>query len=425
MEDGRTTQSPRAVRAAIRLAAILAIGFYAGTAHLTRGYEADFGKQWLAARLVISGHGRQLFDLTTQRDELERNYGQDVIDRGIWRDGIGGPSYPPPLAILLAPLGWLSPRWAAWAMVELSIVAVVVSSGLLQRLTRDRIHWEVATLAILTMPSFFLAMGVGQNSALSLLILVSGLALLASHNCIWAGVVLGLFVYKPTWGFAICWIPAVIGRPRVYLGMITTTLVLVTISLPICGIESWWNWLRVARQTEVFYQTIPRWTALSRDLPGLLRRVEPGSHIELAGWCIVLTVVAVTAWTWKRIARRDAIQFGNPATTALLAGVILSCPRFMFYDMTLAVVPFLLALADWQRTGRVDRWILGILAGVLWLGTAIEYTRSSMLGPPIDTVAVIGLWLWSIARSHDLQWLKEFHDTVGHPWTQKLRIPHG
>src|SRR5262249_8062545 len=161
---------------------------------------------------------KELFDLTAQRAELERNYDREVIDRGIWRDGIGGPTYPPPLAILLAPLGWLSPHWAAWLLVELSLAAVLLTPRLLHPLTSDRIHWAVATLGILTMPSFFLAIGVGQNSALSLLILVAGLTLASNGNCVWSGVVWGLFLYKPTWGLAVCWIPAVMGRPRVYLG---------------------------------------------------------------------------------------------------------------------------------------------------------------------------------------------------------------
>src|SRR5262245_275833 len=105
MEQIQITGESRIARGAIRLAAILAIGFYVGTAHLTHGHEADFGKQWLAARMVASGQGKQLFDLSAQRAELERNYDREVIDRGIWRDGIGGPTYPPPLALMLAPLG--------------------------------------------------------------------------------------------------------------------------------------------------------------------------------------------------------------------------------------------------------------------------------------------------------------------------------
>src|SRR5262245_2053206 len=122
-------------RQAVRLIAIALVAFYASTAHLTRGHEADFGKQWLAARLVAIGQGKNLFDLGVQRAELERHYSPDVIDRGIWREGIGGPTYPPPLAVLLAPLGWLPPSWAQWTLVQLSLLAVIVATRLVHQLS--------------------------------------------------------------------------------------------------------------------------------------------------------------------------------------------------------------------------------------------------------------------------------------------------
>ena len=48
-------------RTVARLGAVVAVVFYMATAHLTRGHEADFGKQWLAARLVATGEGKRLF----------------------------------------------------------------------------------------------------------------------------------------------------------------------------------------------------------------------------------------------------------------------------------------------------------------------------------------------------------------------------
>ena len=83
----------------------------------------------------------------------------------------------------------------------------------------------------------------------------------------------------------------------------------------------------------------------------------------------------------------------------LVAGVVLSCPRFMFYDMTLAVCPVFIAFADWPRLSRGDRRTLVCLAAALWIGTAYEYDQWSMLGPPLDTFALFGLWLWGIAKT--------------------------
>jgi hypothetical protein len=178
--------------------------------------------------------------------------------------------------------------------------------------------------------------------------------------------------------------------------MTATALVLVALSIQVCGVDAWWDWLKVAQQTELYYQSLPRWTALSRDLPGLLRRIEQGVNIERAGWALVLAVMAITIWMYWRHARTQGQFRSGRALVAISAGAILACPRFMFYDLTLAVVPVLFGLADWSAMDRRARWIFGSLAAMLWVGTAYEYTRWSMLGPPLGTFALIGLWLWGV-----------------------------
>jgi hypothetical protein len=269
-------------------------------------------------------------------------------------------------------------------------------------MTGGQINTETAALATLTLPSFFLAIGVGQNSAISLAIFVIGFALLAERRDFAAGLVWGLFAIKPTWGIAIAWIPTVTLRPRAYLGMATSAGVLVALTLPVCGIHSWFDWLAVARQTERYYQELPRWTALSRDLPGLLRRIDGGSWVNFAGWAVVGLVIAATAKTWwdGRRTPNEAMEFSGPRAVALLAAAVLSCPRFMFYDMTLAVVPFLVALCQWRQFSGGSRWLLASLTGLLWIGTGFGYATSAMLGVPLDTLALALLWLWAIATAH-------------------------
>ncbi len=387
-----------AINLAVRFGALVAIGFYVGTAHLTRGHEADFGKQWLAARLVATGQGKCLFDLDVQRAELEKHFDREVIDHGIWREGIGGPTYPPTLGVGFSPLGWLAPRWAQWVLVEISVLAVLLAAWQLSRTAARGVTWELCVLATLSFPGFFLAMGVGQNSALSLAVFVAGWTLLARDREFAAGAVWGLFAIKPTWGLAVAWLPAAVGRPRAYLGMVCSSLALVVLTLPFCGLDAWFDWLTVARSTEHFYQTLPRWTDLSRDLPGLLRRIDQGNAVEIAGWATVLLVLFVTTWMWRRQRLTRIHHAASAGTAMLLAGAILTCPRFMFYDMTLAVVPFLIALGGWRDMTTKSRWVFGFLCGLLWIGTAYCYLNWTMVGPPLDTLALLGLWVWSISQ---------------------------
>lgn len=399
-ERPTSANGSNASRVLVRIAALAVAAFYVLSAHLTKGHEADFGKQWLAARLVATGQGRDLFNLKVQRAELERHYTSEVVDRGIWRDGIGGPTYPPTLAVVFAPLGWLSPQSAQWVVVQLSVLLVVIAARVVSRMTAGQITAEAGTLAILCFPSFFLAVGVGQNSALSLAMFVGGFALLTGRRDFLAGAVWGLFAIKPTWGIAVAWIPAVVGRPRAYLGMAASAAALVALTLPVCGIESWFDWLAVARQTEQYYQVLPRWTALSRDLTGLLRRIEQGRLVEFAGWAIVTLVVGVTARTWWHCRASRDFESTGPRAVMLLAGAILSCPRFMFYDMTLVVVPVLVGFNDWSTMTRRSRMVFLAISSLLWVGTGFSYVQWAMLGPPLDTFALVGLWLWAVAEVH-------------------------
>ena len=326
-----------------------------------------------------------------------------MIERGIWHDGIGGTTYPPTLGVLIAPLGWLPPSWAQWVVVEVSVLLVLIAAMQVSCVTSGRVPWEAAALATLSFPSFFLAMGVGQNSALSLLIFVLGWSLLVRDHDILAGAVFGLFALKPTWGVAIAWIPAVVGRPRAYIGMALASATLVAVTLPVCGVQAWFDWLKVAAQTEHYYHVLPRWAALSRDLPGLLRRFEQGSLIEFAGWAEITLVLGITAWTWRARRTSRGLDATGPRAVTLLAGAILTCPRFMFYDMTLVVFPVLIGFAKWAQMTRMSRLVFAALVSMLWIGTGYSYVKWAMLGPPLDTFALIGLWGWGVVQVHARQ----------------------
>jgi hypothetical protein len=391
---------PHVSRRLVGVAAIAALVFYAATAHLTRGHEADFGKQWLAMRLVAMGQARSLYDPVVQRAELDRHFSREVIERGIWREGIGGPTYPPTFAVLLAPLGLLPPAWAQWLVVELSLVAVLLSAWSVYRLSNGGLDYGLAVLMALVSPNFFLAIGLGQNSAFSLAVLAIGWSLLARQRDLLAGAVWGIFALKPTWGLAIVWLPAAVRRPRAYIGMALSAGLLALLTLPVCGLGVWLEWLRVAGQTERYYQALPRWIALSRDVPGVLRRFGQGEPVELAGYAVLVLIGTVTVWTWRATESRGRMDSCGPRAVALLAGCILTCPRFMFYDLTLAILPAWLGLAAWRELGTRGRWMLGSLLALFWVGAAVAYTRWQMLGPPLDTWALGALWAWAIVESH-------------------------
>jgi hypothetical protein len=365
---------------------------YAATARHTRGHEADFGKQWLAGRMVATGQAAALYDPTRQRAELEQHLSPATIERGIWREGIGGPTYPPVQAVLFAPFGWLPPALAQWLLVEFSLLLVAGTGWMVHRLTDGRVSMAAAVLAILWFPGFFFCIGVGQNTAFTLAIVVAGWTLMVRGRAYWAGAVWGLLAFKPTWGLALVWVPLAVRRPRTYVGMLATGSLLVLASTAVCGLDAWLDWLRVAHQTEQYYETLPRWIGLSRDLPGLARRLGAGTAADLAAGMAMLGVVAANAWVCGN--RRTAAV--GPVASAVWFGVVLTCPRYMFYDATLALFPLMLAWAGWKTLDGWSRLWLGGLSAMLWVAPLAGFLAWEVVGWPLETFAVVGLWLWSL-----------------------------
>lgn len=381
---------------ALAAAVVALVAVYVAAAPQTRGHEADFGKQWIAARLVASGQCRNLYDHETQRAELAKHFHPEVIQK-IWREGVGATTYPPTLAVFYAPLGWLSPHGAQIVIVELSTALVLAAAFVISRITGGRIRWAVAVLAILTLPSFALAVGLGQNSALSLLIFATGWWLLARGRSILGGLVWGFFALKPTLGIGVAALPAIVGQPLAYGGMLASSAALIGLTLSFCGLRPWVEWLQVARLTERLYETLPRWRYLSRDLPGLFRRLDQGAEVELLGIAAILLVLVVTVWAWRR--RRNGTGATGVGVVVLLAGAILLMPRFMYYDVTLAVVPALVALSFWGTLAPFSRLVLLLLLALIWIGSGYSFVRWYMFGPPLETFGLVGLWLWAVVES--------------------------
>lgn len=397
--DDRRTRGPWRT-SLTHLAAVAAVTFYAVTAHHTRGHEADFGKQWLAARLVVTGQGRQLYDLDRQRAEMRKHYSERIIDL-LWVPGIGIPTYPPVQALLYAPLGALSPSRAQWVVVQISLLAVVLTGLCVRRMTAGAISCSAVVLAILLLPAFLFTVGLGQNSAVSLAIVAGGWSLLGTGRGFWAGALWGLLVYKPPWLLAVAWVPAVVARPRAYVGLALTSAVLITATLPFCGVESWIAWVELGERIESGYGSLPKWIWYRRDLTGLVRHTVSDDHAVLLGGIGIAGIVLVTTWTWRR--GSGQFQTAGARAAAVVSAVVLTCPRFMFYDITLAALPSFLALSDWKQLGRLSRACLVGMLAAIWGGPLLGYGTWPWFWP-VETAGLVGLWIWSVLHSRCPLW---------------------
>src|SRR5438874_5408282 len=105
----------------------------------------DFAGNWLSARMLVEGHGRELYDRAIQRevvtaafprsDEAPQAAEHDADNLLGWmievplnandpiHRAIGGPLYPPTHALLFAPLGMLTPR-TAYRLTQFSVLVL-------------------------------------------------------------------------------------------------------------------------------------------------------------------------------------------------------------------------------------------------------------------------------------------------------------
>ena len=364
--------------------------FYSFTAGQTAGHRGDLGRMWIAGHLVPEGRGASLYDTAQQEAALRPHLDNDTI-AGLHMKGIGWLTYPPVQGLLYAPLGATSPASAQWWMVQISLCAVVVAAFGLSRTRNNHVSASVTVLTLLLQPAFLGNVASGQNATVTLAIIVVGWTFLLRDKTVLAGAVWGLLAFKPTWSLAVCWIPIATRHPRAYLGMFASGMFLVMASIAVCGPQAWIDWFEIARKVEAGYASNPDWRWARRDLVGLLEHVV-GTLSPIVSWAVSGIVVVMTALILNK--RASDIQ-GRLEGSLLFGGIVLSCTKFMYYDILMATPAFLLAWSEWPRLTRTSRSVLFILSS-LFFGAFLLGNGAWPLCLPLETAATLGLWLWCI-----------------------------
>jgi arabinofuranan 3-O-arabinosyltransferase len=271
---------------------------------------------------------------------------------------VGGALYPPIHAMLMWPLGHLRPLPAYHTFQVLGILLALLTGWGVRRLTEGRIWWPVAVTAVLVFPGFCNSLNLGQNSVVTLTILVYGWTLLARKRPLLGGAIWGLLVYKPVWAAAMFLVPLLTRRWRFGGAMLASGAGLAVATLPLVGWHSWLDWLHVGRDAALLYNVDENWIFLSRDLWSIPRRwlipfnLPTGERDQLlataASWALLLAVLEIT--TRLALLRQDqgpAVS-GAPAAFVLF-GAWLCCFHFMYYEILLVALPFCLLSTEPRR----------------------------------------------------------------------------
>ncbi len=379
--------------------------------------KIDFGGQWLMGRLLLEGHGKQLYEFDRARKVIGEHYdahdAEDLTDALITMDqpggegsdgrALGGAIYPPINCFMFLPFSALPPRLGYRVAQVANLLEAFLAGWAIARISRGRVWFPMAAVLVMWYFGFSSSMGLGQNATLTLAILLWGWVFIAEDKCIAGGAIWGLLAFKPVWAIPFFVATLLTRRWRAALAMSAVGIYLIVLTLPFVGWHSWLDWIELGKVAATLYKTSHRWIILSRDIMGIPRRwidgIDPGVA-DIAGWTVLASIFVATASLALARRRQSGTAFG-PIPAFVLLGMWLCCFHFMYYDMLLAVLPLSVLLLD-REYFLLRRWS-AIVPLLLVIALYLEYPLNlgferflgtSARGGLWDTCCLIAIWAW-------------------------------
>jgi len=334
------------------LAGVVVLTVLAGTGTSSDGKHlgGDYPAFYAAGTIAADGDWDRLYEAEAQQ---QAQLGL-VDDEG----GFLYFAYPPPVAATYGLLSRLDYRWsyllhtilmgmALWGAVRLARPVVPVAA---------RNPTRVFAVALVSYPLFRAVTG-GQNTALTLLLLVGAARFDAEDRSIVSGLCVGLMLYTPQ--FAVGLIVLMLVRKRW------------TVAATALGVGAgMWVWSAALLRSNWFSVWWSKAVDVSRidanvnssnliSFAGSLEHVA-GSAGEVLGWGLLgLLVAAVVALWWKRRDLDPTMFFGLAAGVAVLV-----LPRPLFYEaglvLSLAVLAAKQGEMRWVAFGALGTWAAAV-----------------------------------------------------------------
>ncbi len=353
--------------------------------------QPDFSAFYAAGRIVLSGHGHQVYNYDQQRQAQ-----QVFIDRLSTRQGPLLFNHAPFELLLFVPLALFSYPQATTLWYGLNVAALLAVPLLLRRrlpFLKTRIFY--ALLAVAFFSPAAIALLQGQDSVLLLLLFTLGYLALADGHEAAAGCALAMATFKPQLVLPILLIMGVTRRWKLLLGFCGAGVALLAASIPLVG---WRSVLEFPRFLLQFSHLPPGVSgAYPETMPNLRGLMISLFHASLSPMAIGAMVFALSALVLllvgiscvRRQESSSELSFSLIVVASLLIGYHVNG-----HDLTLLLLPIFL-IADYvaARELTVVRALLGMSAGLLWFLPSLE------LPPAITAVAALLLLAALLAES--------------------------
>lgn len=342
----------------------------------------DFQAFYGAGRIAAAGDWENLYDHERQREAQEP----------VWEQGTDTVlyfAYPPAIALLYAPFTALEFRWSFLLHTLLMVGAVALSLHLLKPgfpWLRDHMP-EALAAALFFYPLMRATLG-GQNTALSLLLLVATWRLVADGRWMAAGIALAALFYKPQYAVPLAGLFFLDRRWRVLVGVGLGLVIAYALNASLMGVDWPFTWWNQAVEFARLDAAVNRFNSVS--WVGFFQAVRgPSDPLGLAiGWALAVSHLAFLVYFWLWAERTDwAARF---AVTSV--GILLISPHTMYYDAGL----LLLALGLPSATVGLGRATWGGLL-LIWALAPLQAAAGSMgFSPTFFLLVAAAIWTGTV-----------------------------
>lgn len=297
--------------------------------------------------------------------------------------------YPPPVALILAPLGALTSSEAQWIIYGVNWLVVVILLIQIKRLfAYKQASWITFSLVTLASPFWLSTAITGQLSALFLLAMLVAIIVAQKGANFFSGVVSSILLLKPTIGIPYLVYMAVRSQWRIVTGILIGAFGLYGIGLFIH--PAIWDeyYGAVVRHYQIFQTAdFESWKYLT--LYSSLRSFGSSYLIEIV-WCFlaILGFVSLIFFTKK-------LPPTHTGALSLLVLFIITFNQYLyFYDGVLMLVPAAFWYQRFIRSNGAERDI-GILIVLIYIFELLQLFKLQSSNIPLTGVLILSWYIFA------------------------------
>lgn len=334
--------------------------------------STDFANYWAAARLAVTGHRGDVYDLAAFDAFEKRVFGETFADN------IYG--YPPIHLLLTLP-------FAAFPFVSAFVLWTLLGLGACAAGLSRLVGWPAAALAVAAAPPSLLSM-MGGNSGEFAAALIGGGLILIDRRPVLAGVLLGLVTVKPQLGVLLPFALAAGGKWRTFAAAAAAVGVLAAASLIALGPDAWTGFLRQMSLLQRTMAVPSAFWARSQTVFLSVNYLGVGVKAAYAAQAAVTALMVVaTVVVWR-----------GPASLAVKSAVLvvatfLATTYARDYDTVVLLFAAAWLVIDGRRTGFLpwERLTVLLLLTEPLLADALTVLTGVMFGPVLLAIAFLVL----------------------------------